>query len=124
MIRRPPRSTLFPYTTLFRSAAIVPRLPFGLARIVAPNMLGFAVISAVSFTLDLSLLIAWHGGLRWSLPVSVALAYLAGARLAYLLNRSLNFPSHGAVGPQVRVHAVVVTVNYLAWILRIGAGLP
>src|SRR3712207_7319226 len=25
MIRRPPRSTLFPYTTLFRSAATVPR---------------------------------------------------------------------------------------------------
>src|SRR5690349_24156371 len=24
MIRRPPRSTLFPYTTLFRSAAMVP----------------------------------------------------------------------------------------------------
>src|SRR2546426_10796221 len=24
MIRRPPRSTLFPYTTLFRSAAVVP----------------------------------------------------------------------------------------------------
>src|SRR2546430_7556390 len=26
MIRRPPRSTLFPYTTLFRSATIVPRM--------------------------------------------------------------------------------------------------
>src|SRR2546427_1207801 len=26
MIRRPPRSTLFPYTTLFRSAAVGPRL--------------------------------------------------------------------------------------------------
>src|SRR3712207_8349301 len=26
MIRRPPRSTLFPYTTLFRSAAVVRRL--------------------------------------------------------------------------------------------------
>src|SRR3712207_8457549 len=25
MIRRPPRSTLFPYTTLFRSGVIVPR---------------------------------------------------------------------------------------------------
>src|SRR2546430_11677891 len=25
MIRRPPRSTLFPYTTLFRSATIMPR---------------------------------------------------------------------------------------------------
>src|SRR5256885_16864882 len=33
MIRRPPRSTLFPYTTLFRSpralAEVVPRLPAG-----------------------------------------------------------------------------------------------
>src|SRR5256885_11666558 len=27
MIRRPPRSTLFPYTTLFRSAAFSPYLP-------------------------------------------------------------------------------------------------
>jgi len=26
MIRRPPRSTLFPYTTLFRSCAALPRL--------------------------------------------------------------------------------------------------
>src|SRR2546430_10518957 len=26
MIRRPPRSTLFPYTTLFRSAGVVPLL--------------------------------------------------------------------------------------------------
>src|SRR5260370_10108746 len=30
MIRRPPRSTLFPYTTLFRS-------PFGGTRVVAPS---------------------------------------------------------------------------------------
>src|SRR3712207_8024405 len=27
MIRRPPRSTLFPYTTLFRSVAVVPSAP-------------------------------------------------------------------------------------------------
>src|SRR5260370_10447118 len=27
MIRRPPRSTLFPYTTLFRSAAVTPGVP-------------------------------------------------------------------------------------------------
>src|SRR2546426_2999806 len=31
MIRRPPRSTLFPYTTLFRSAARVPRVDYSLA---------------------------------------------------------------------------------------------
>src|SRR6266540_6676376 len=45
MIRRPPRSTLFPYTTLFRSPAVHPRLsarprehrPSG-ARVVRPRL--------------------------------------------------------------------------------------
>src|SRR3712207_7152685 len=32
MIRRPPRSTLFPYTTLFRSDAVPPRTPGDLLR--------------------------------------------------------------------------------------------
>src|SRR3712207_8479233 len=31
MIRRPPRSTLFPYTTLFRSAATAAQVPLELA---------------------------------------------------------------------------------------------
>ena len=104
-------------------AAIVRRLPFGLAQVVAPNMLGFAVISAVTFSLNLVLLIALHGGLRWPVPVSITLAYLAGSGLGYVLNRSLNFRSHGAAAPQVGVFAGVATVNYLAWILGVGAGL-
>src|SRR5258708_8103376 len=33
MIRRPPRSTLFPYTTLFRSVQDVQRLPFDLTHL-------------------------------------------------------------------------------------------
>src|SRR3712207_8644147 len=33
MIRRPPRSTLFPYTTLFRSAAAAARRPRAAARL-------------------------------------------------------------------------------------------
>src|SRR3712207_7558822 len=44
MIRRPPRSTLFPYTTLFRSAIDVARFPFAIrshiqhgGRIVRPQ---------------------------------------------------------------------------------------
>jgi putative flippase GtrA len=104
-------------------AAIVRRLPFGLARVVAPNMLGFAVISAVTFSLNLVLLVALHGGLRWPVPVSITLAYLAGTGLGYVLNRSLNFRSHGAVGPQVGVYTGVAAVNYFAWILGVGAGL-
>src|SRR5437764_2463746 len=38
MIRRPPRSTLFPYTTLFRSLYATPkRAEFVLKRVVQPN---------------------------------------------------------------------------------------
>jgi hypothetical protein len=42
-------------------AAVVHRLPFGLDRVVAPNLLGFAVINLGTFTLDLGLLTALHG---------------------------------------------------------------
>src|SRR3712207_8329137 len=48
MIRRPPRSTLFPYTTLFRSAAF-PHLRRAAAR--AHGRLGPAVASATRRTL-------------------------------------------------------------------------
>src|SRR3990172_2025479 len=34
MIRRPPRSTLFPYTTLFRSAQVLKSSDFGRTRVV------------------------------------------------------------------------------------------
>jgi len=104
-------------------AAIVTRLPFGLARVIAPNMLGFAVISTVTFSLNLVLLIAFHGMLGWPVPVSITLAYLAGSGLGYLLNRALNFRSHGPVAPQLGIYTVVAAVNYFAWILGIGAGL-
>jgi putative flippase GtrA len=104
-------------------AAIVRRLPFGLARIVAPDMLGFAVINTGTFTVDLGLLTAFHGGLGWPVPVSITASYLAASGLSYLLNRRLNFRSHGAVASQTGVYAAVVIVNYLAWILGVGAGL-
>jgi len=104
-------------------AAVVRSLPFGLARIVAPDMLGFAVINIGTFSVDLALLTELHGGLRWPVPVSVTLSYLAASGLSYLLNRWLNFRSHGAVASQAGVYAAVIIVNYLAWILGVGAGL-
>src|SRR5256885_9008463 len=44
MIRRPPRSTLFPYTTLFRSTAAA-------VCIAAPNWFWFGLLLLLSFTL-------------------------------------------------------------------------
>jgi putative flippase GtrA len=104
-------------------AAITVRLPFGLARFIAPNMLGFAVISTVTFSLNLVLLILFHGTLGWPVAVSITLAYLAGSGLGYVLNRALNFRSHSAVAPQLRIFTVIATVNYFVLILGIGAGL-
>src|SRR2546429_5856233 len=39
MIRRPPRSTLFPYTTLFRSLRTLPALPLPPPRLTQPPVL-------------------------------------------------------------------------------------
>jgi len=104
-------------------AAVTGRLPFGLARVIPPTLLGFAVISAGTFTTDLLLLTALHGGLHWPVTVSITLSYLAASGLGYLLNRALNFRSHGAAGRQAVVYAAVIAVNYLALILGVGAGL-
>ena len=104
-------------------AAIVHRLPFGLAGILPPSLIGFAVINGFTFTIDLGVLTTLHGGLRWPLPVSITVAYLTAFALSYLLNRVLNFRSHGAVGPQIAVYIAVVIVNYLVWILGVGDGL-
>ncbi len=40
-----------------------------------------------------------------------------------MLNRVVNFQSHGAVGPQVAVYVVVVVINYLAFILGVSSAL-
>jgi putative flippase GtrA len=103
--------------------AIVGRFPFGLARVIPPYMLGFGIISGTAFVIDLGLLTVLHGGLRWPVWLSISLSYASVSGLSYLLNRSLNFRSHAAIGPQFTVYAGVVAVNYLAWILGVGAGL-
>ena len=104
-------------------AAVAARLPFGLARVIPPTLLGFAVINGSTFTLDLVLLTVLHGRLHWPVPASITLSYLAASSLSYLLNRVLNFRSHAPAGRQSAVYAVVIAVNYLAIILGVGAGL-
>ena len=72
---------------------------------------------------DLALLTAFHGALRWPLPVAITVAYVLASGLGYSLNRTLNSRSHCAVGPQLTVYAAVVTVNFLALILGVSTGL-
>jgi len=104
-------------------ASVVKRLPFGLNSIVAPTLLGFAVINGCTFSIDLLLLTVLRDVVHAPLAVAVTVAYACAFALSYLLNRIFNFSSHAAVGPQIAVYAVVVVVNYLAFILGVSTGL-
>src|SRR2546422_8507020 len=48
MIRRPPRSTLFPYTTLFRSQAAYHLGPAEAWEALGLNVVGFAFVTALA----------------------------------------------------------------------------
>ncbi|TDV52007.1 GtrA family protein [Actinophytocola oryzae] len=104
-------------------AWVVRRLPFGLARVVPVDLLGFATVNAFCFAVDILLLSVLRSGLSLPLWISVSVAYACAFAVSFLLNRTLNFRSHAAVGPQAGLFAVVVVVDYLALILGVGTGL-
>ena len=99
------------------------RLPFGLSSVVAPTFLGFCLINSFTFGVDLMLLYLMHGVLHLPVPVPIAVsvAYACAFALSYVLNRIFNFASHAPVGPQFAIYAVVVVVNYLAFILGVSS---
>ena len=68
-------------------AKIAGRLPFGLATVVPPSFLGFAVINSFTFGVDLALLFLLHGVLDLVLPLSITIAYALAfpGRTIYLL---------------------------------------
>ena len=103
--------------------ALVRVLPFGLDRVVAPSLAGFAVLNAFTFSIDIGLLTTLHGGLRWPLPLAITISYLTAFALSFVLNRRVNFRSHGPLGGQLPIYVAVVAVNYLVWILGVGDGL-
>src|SRR2546430_11547840 len=61
MIRRPPRSTLFPYTTLFRSRWLVNRLPTSTGKVTIEFMLKQLVAAAELPVVERHL--TWFGAL-------------------------------------------------------------
>lgn len=104
-------------------ARAVEMLPFGLERLIAPTLLGFAVINGFTFGVDLALLTLFHGRWDWPVPIAVTLAYVLAFALSFVLNRTFNFRSHGAVDRQAAVYAVVIAINYAVFILGIGTWL-
>nr|WP_208406594.1 GtrA family protein [Amycolatopsis granulosa] len=98
-------------------------MPFGLNTRVPPSFVGFALINGCTFGVDLLLLTLSHGVAGLPLPVAITVAYVCAFALSFVLNRVVNFRSHGPVGRQVVRYAVAVAVNYVVFILGAGAGL-
>ncbi len=103
--------------------AVVTRLPFGLASVVAPTFLGFCLINGLTFGVDMAILTGLRGGLGLPVPIAVTVAYACAFALSYVLNRTFNFQSHAPVSQQLAVYVVVVVVNYLALILGVSSAL-
>jgi len=97
--------------------AVTRRLPFGLSGVIAPSLLGYLLINLCTFFLDLTVLAITHGVLKWPLPVAVTLSYGSASAVSYVLNRVLNFRSHGALSTQVPIYAAVIASNYLIFVL-------
>lgn len=98
-------------------AAVTRRLPFGLADVVVPSVVGYLLINLCTFCIDLLLLALFHGSLKWPLPVSVTLSYGTAGIISYIANRVFNFRSHGNVGKQFPVYVAVMASNYLVFVL-------
>ncbi len=104
-------------------ARVVGRLPPGLARYIAPSLVGFAVINGFTFAVDLGLISLLHGQLDWPVWAAITVAYLTAFGLSFVLNRWLNFRSHAPVGRQLTLYLGAIGVNYVAILLGVGAGL-
>src|SRR3712207_9409617 len=94
MIRRPPRSTLFPYTTLFRSrAAVVPRVLPGAMSLTSANARTsvFGLVTAGVFG-GLGARLAWALGFPWLLWATAAV-FACRAVLALRLPRHVDVPT-------------------------------
>lgn len=97
--------------------AITRRLPFGLSKVIEPNMLGYLLINLFTFCIDLGLLALLHGRERLPIPVAVTISYGTASLISYLLNRKFNFRSHAGVGRQLPVFIAVSASNYLIFVL-------
>lgn len=110
---RPSAARVSPAERVGRAlTAWVDRLPAGLRRILPKDLVGFAILGAFTFCVDILLLWALRTWTGLPLPLDVSLAYLVAFGLNFFLNRTVNFRSHAPVGRQVLRYSAVVLCDY------------
>lgn len=81
------------------------------------TLVGFVVVNAGTFGLDLGIVSLTHGVGGWPLPASVALGYAIAFSLSFALNRRFSFRSAAPVGFELLRYAGVIAVNFLVILL-------
>lgn len=92
-------------------------LPGPLRRITPVTFIGYAIINGSAFVLDIAILSVLDRQFSWYYPVTVTVGYAAAGVYSLLLNRWLNFQSHGNLATQGWRYGVGLVLQYLIFIL-------
>lgn len=101
-------------------SAIHRLLPRLLRRSVPVTFIGYAIINGSAFILDISLLWVMYEHLHWFYPLAVTVGYAVAGLYSLLLNRWLNFQSHGHLAQQGWRYTVGLVSQYVIFILGLS----
>ena len=85
------------------------------------TFIGYAIINGSAFLLDIGCLWVFYNHLHWFYPVAVTVGYAIAAVYSFLLNRWLNFQSHGHVVQQGAGYMAGVVSQYVIFILGLSS---
>ena len=85
------------------------------------TFIGYAIINGSAFFLDITCLWVFYNHLHWFYPVAVTVGYAIAAVYSFLLNRWLNFQSHGHVVEQGAGYSVGLISQYVVFILGLSS---
>lgn len=96
-------------------------LPKRLRALVPVTFIGYALINGSAFVIDISLLWVMYERLHWFYPLAVTLGYLVAGAYSLVLNRWLNFQSHGSLSSQGGRYVVGLVSQYVIFILGLSS---
>ena len=113
--RRAPRAFLKVISRIHRV------LPRRLRALVPVTFIGYALINGSAFVIDICLLWVMYERLHWFYPLAVTLGYLVAGAYSLVLNRWLNFQSHGSLSSQGGRYVVGLVSQYVIFIVGLSS---
>lgn len=98
-------------------------LPRPVRRWVPATAIGYALINGFTFATDMAVMTLCHHVLALPYALSLSAGFVVGFGLAFVLNRALNFHSHGAVGAELVRYVAVIATNYAVLVVGLSTAL-